>query len=102
LELKTNVPVDAVTLRLSNDRGEERVFRTDLVKVAPGRYRVVVDTNNQQSGQYTADVKFNQVIVLTHNVIKEPPADTTEGSAEAIGGSEKSNRRWWQFCRQRN
>lgn len=101
LELKTNVPVKAVTLRLYSDRGEERIFRTDLVKVTPGRYRVVVDTNDRQSGQYTADVKFNQVTVLTHNVIEETQAGTTDGSAVADSDSEKSNRRWWQFWRKR-
>jgi|GEM_PF-1426307 hypothetical protein len=98
LELKTNVPIDQLKLRLYNDRGEERVFSTDLVKVTPGRYRVVVDANSQQSGQYTADVKFNQVTVLNHTVITESPA-AADSDDEVI--SEKSNRKWWQFWRRK-
>ena len=98
LELKTNVPVDDISLRLYNDRGEERVFRTDLVKVTPGRYRVVVDANSQQAGQYTADVKFNQVTVLNHTVVpKTAPAD----AALTPDNAEKGNRKWWQFWRKR-
>lgn len=99
LELKTNVPIDELKLRLYNDRGEERVFRTDLVKVMPGRYRVVIDANNQPSGQYTADVKFNQVTVLNHTVTPEIPAAAADNDGES--GSEKSNRRWWQFWRKK-
>lgn len=98
LELKTNAPVDDITLRLYNDRGEERVFRTDLVKVTPGRYRVVVDANGQQTGQYATDVKFNRVTVLNHSVVPEAaPAD----AARTAQNAEKGNRKWWQFWRKK-
>ncbi len=104
LEIQPDVPVDAVTLNVYNEKGDEQTFHTTRVQMTPGRYQVVVTAEpsdnsspdaKSSSRRYTVNVALSKTTTVSHKVIAEKAADeSTDDKAET-----KSNHRWWQFWR---
>ncbi len=103
LAIQTSGPIEGLTVKLYDESGKETVYHTDRMKVAPGKYKVVVEGKDTQTSNYPISVQFNQVSVVSHTVQAAPSEQSTEiGFEEPNNADQQSsskNRRWWQFWR---
>ncbi len=93
VEIRPDRNLSALTVTLFDERGVETIYHTEKLKVAPGRYRIVVEAEDKLPAKAEANVRFNGTTIVPYSVIdrtspKEPPV------AEQL---EKPNRKWWQF-----
>ncbi|MBX9670982.1 MAG: hypothetical protein K2X93_25540 [Candidatus Obscuribacterales bacterium] len=93
VEIRPDKDVSSLNVTLFDERGIETVYHTEKLKVAPGRYQIIVESDGKLPTKARATVRFNGTTIVPYSVIDKPTPAETPVAEE----SPKDSRKWWQI-----
>jgi len=90
--IKTNRPVESLTIKVYDKKGQEAVYHTPVFQLMPGTYHLEIKPDGGRTIHHDTQVQFNNKTEITVSVL-----DGNDEPSESRSDSDKHH--WWQFWR---
>lgn len=99
VEVRSDQPLDSVTVKVYDSRGKESTFHSKSLQLMPGTYHMEVVLPDGRSKHFDTDVKFAVTSPLQLSLQEAAASPSSAGEKGTEPGAEDppKKKRWFQF-----